>query len=61
LGELALVDADFSEFNFGVEVFGVDFEDFVEDDLLFLEVLLVLVESQKNVENFEITGFFKEL
>lgn len=57
MGEFALLDADFGEFDFGVEVFGVGFEDFVEDDLLFLQVLFVLVESKKDVEDLEVVGF----
>ena len=58
--ELSLIDKDLGEFDFGVEIFGVGFEDLVENELLFWEILFVLIESQENVQNFEIVGFIDE-
>ncbi len=56
-----MLDGDLCEFDFGVEVFGVDVENFVQNGLLFMLVLFAFVEFQENVEDFGIIGCVEEL
>lgn len=60
LCEVTLLDGNLGEFDFGVEIFWVDGENFVEDGLLFMEVLFVFVEFEENVEDFGIVGGVEE-
>lgn len=58
--ELVLVDVDLGEFNFGVKVFRIDFENLIEDSLLFSKVLLAFIEFEKNVQDPEVASLFKQ-
>jgi hypothetical protein len=60
LCEVTLLDGNLCEFDFGVEIFWVDGKNFVENGLLFIEVLFVFVEFEENVEDFGIVGGVEE-